>query len=402
VVYRKTVEKGYLYQFIPKIYEYLTKEKKIEYKGINLKTDYLINIIHELILKYYFHKDDTIDKEIKFNLSSLLLRKKYGHLYNYYINYLMSKEFLYMVSNYYAGTKTRTYRLNRIGLQNIMRVQVSDTILLKKNSKDYLKETFITFNKSPIPMDIRKKLADDLYDVDVDVDAALKYLVDLKANKEISHNKFWKNTISIENLGLQNIFFKFDEYGRMHTNYTVLKRHIRKNYLSIDGQDLEEVDITNSQPLFLAVLIKRELSPAKLVNPEISRYFELVKNGFIYEELINKCDIADRDEAKIMMYRVLFGINGNSAKYNKMFHSIFPTIYKFIKDFKNANNNYKTLSYALQNLESKFIFEGVVKHIMNTNPEIKLFTVHDSICFPLKYKDIVTNIFDYHQRNLLS
>ena len=188
----------------------------------------------------------------------------------------------------------------------------------------------------------------------------------------------------------------------MHTNYTILKREIRKNHLTIDGQSLSEVDLSNSQPLFLAVLMKQKLSPTKLVNHEITRYFELVSNGLIYEELMNKCDIKDRNEAKIMMYKVLFGTNGTSRKYNRMFNSVFPTVYSFILKYKKDNDNYKSLSHALQNLESNFIFDKVVNHIMKTNPEIKLFTVHDSLCFPLKYKEIVTNIFDFHKRNLLS
>ena len=59
---------NYLYQFLPREFEYLTKVKTIEYKEHNLKTDYLINIIHELVLKYYF------TNEIKHNLWSLILK----------------------------------------------------------------------------------------------------------------------------------------------------------------------------------------------------------------------------------------------------------------------------------------------------------------------------------------
>ena len=126
--------------------------------------------------------------------------------------------------------------------------------------------------------------------------------------------------------------------------------------------------------------------------------FELVNNGLIYEEFMNKCDIENRNEAKIMMYKVLFGINGSLRKYNKMFYSVFPTVYDFILKYKKDKKNYKSLSYSLQNLESEFIFNKVINHIIESNPEIKLFTVHDSLCFPLKYKETVTNIFDYYKR----
>jgi len=402
VVYKKTIDKGYLYQFLPENFQYLLKEKKVQYKDKNLKTDYLINIIHEMMLKYYFYRDDVLEKEIHFNLWSKLLRDKYGHLYNYYIDYLKSKDFIFLVSDYYGGKKARTYRLNRQFVTHIIRIKIYDKVLLKKHSIDYLKKSYLNYNNSPIPMDIRGKLVDDLFDVEIDEENSLKLLKELKDSKEITFVKYMKNKMSLENLTDRNIFFKFDEYGRMHTNFTILKREIRKNFLTIDGQPLTEVDLSNSQPLFLAVLIKQELTPSKLINPEITRYFNLVDNGLIYEELMNKCDIEDRDEAKIMMYKVLFGINGDSARYNKMFYKVFPTIYDFILNYKKDKKNYKSLSYKLQNLESNFIYEQVIKHIIESNPEIKIFTVHDSLCFPLKYKDTVTTIFNYYKRNLLS
>jgi len=91
----------YLLQFISKDFIYLTQQKTISYKGINLKCSYLIHIIHELIIKYYF--SNNVD--IKFNLSSTILRKKYGEFYNYYIGYLCDNGFMSLVSKYYVGKK---------------------------------------------------------------------------------------------------------------------------------------------------------------------------------------------------------------------------------------------------------------------------------------------------------
>jgi len=401
MIYNRNVAKGYLNHFIPEAFDYLTKKKKIEYNNQTLKTDYLLNIIHELIMRYFIYKNDTIDKEIKFPLSSVLLKKKYGQLYNYYIEYLREHQFLILASDYYAGQHSRIYKLNRDLLLYIKWVKVNDKILLKKNSKDFLKSTFLDYNKSPIPMEIRKKLVNDLYDIKIDADSALNYLKQLKKDNNISYDKYMKNTMMVENLKSDNLFFKFDEYGRMHTNFTVLKKHIRKNYLTIDGERLEEIDISNSQPLFLAVLMKQELSVNELIKPEFTRYINLVKNGLIYEELMNKCDVKDREEAKYMMFVVLFGKNGETRKYNKMFNSVFPDVFKFIRKYKSDKNSHKELSYILQNLESKFIFDKVVNHIMEVHPEIKFFTVHDSIVVPLKYKENAQKIFDYHKRNLL-
>jgi hypothetical protein len=98
----------YILQFISKDFQYLTQQSKIQYRGINLKCSYLINIIHELLIKYYFSNNT----EIKFNLSSIILRNKYGEYYNYYIDYLCKNGFMSLVSKYYVGKKTNSYKLD--------------------------------------------------------------------------------------------------------------------------------------------------------------------------------------------------------------------------------------------------------------------------------------------------
>lgn len=397
----RTVEKGYLNQFLPSSLNYLTENKKIEFNGKNLKTDYLINIIHELLLKYYTYRDDAFDTELTFPLSSILLKKKYGVFYNYYMDYLKSINFLILVKNYFNGKHSRVYKIDPKYTAHINWVSINDKIILKKNAKPYLKETFLNFNKSPIPLNIREKVVEDLYDVKLDFDESLKFITDLWDNKEIPYRKYEKNKMAIENINKENIFFKFDEYGRMHTNYTVLKKEIRNNYLTIDNDPIFEIDISNSQPLFLAALMKQKMPITQIFKPEISRYIDLVENKLIYQELIAKCGLLNRKEAKLMMYRVLFGINGNSKKYCQMFNRIFPTVYKFIVDYKKEYKNYRSLSHMLQNLESDFIFNKVINHIMDTDPDIKLFTVHDSIVVPYKYRKISTEIFNHHLGNIL-
>ena len=77
--------------------ESLKKEslyKKIEYKQHNLKVSYLVDITHNLLLKYYFKKDNI------FNLSSIVLKEKYGYIYNYYIDYLVESKILILVKKH--------------------------------------------------------------------------------------------------------------------------------------------------------------------------------------------------------------------------------------------------------------------------------------------------------------
>jgi hypothetical protein len=369
---------------------------------VKLKTAYLVNIIHEFLLKNYFQRDELLEKEMKFNVWSVLLREKYGTFYNYYIDYLVEHNFMIMVSDYFKNQKARTYKLNPRSIQEVKMRKIFDKVLVKKHGKEYLSKTFLYKNNSPIPLDIREKLVENLYNIDIDVDGSLKFINDLRSERKMDYNKYQKNLLSIENLGINNIFYKFDEYGRMHTNFTVLKKEIRKNFITFKGVPTYELDIKNSQPLFLIVLMIEKLPKSELIKPDVSNYINLVKNGLIYEYIVDNKIAKDRDSAKTMMYTVLFGQNGHKKKENTSFREHFPTVYEFIRNYKENARDYKILSHDLQHKESDFIYNKVIRHIMNSFPDVPLFTVHDSINVPIKYKDEIQNIFDYYVRNLIS
>jgi len=389
--------RGYIYQFLPKEFEYLTKTKKVDYKEYKLKSDFLINIMHELILKFYFSEN----QEVKYNLWSSILRRKYGKTYNIYIQYLVDNKFFDFVSNYYVGKKAKSYKLN-ITTLDIIRYKATDNILLKKHKKDYLIRTFTAQQESTIPIDLRKKLIDDLYHVEIDYDKAFKWLNMAKKRKEIDLHKYMKNLSSIDGIDTGHVFFKFDAFGRLHTNFTVLKKFIRQNCLTIDGELLSEIDIVNSQPFFFAVYLKNEIGIENF-NDEVRKYVDCVKNGLIYDELHEKFPdkLKSRNEAKMMMYKILFGNNFDNKKESKIFKSLYPTVYEYIKEFKYLSDSYKSLSHELQNLESNFIFNTVIQEIKTKFPHIRLFTVHDSIVFPSKYKNEIELIFNSLLRKLL-
>lgn len=386
-------EKDKMYQFIPTEFDYLTKSTKIPYKNINLKTDILINICNELIIKYLSTSDLT------FNMWSVLLKRKYTKNYNFYFDYLLEKKFIYLVSNYYVGKKSKTYKVNKDYLINISRCVITDKVLLKKYNADYLNQSFLYFNISPIDIEIREKLVNDLRYVTLDYDNAISYLNSCKNDME--KTKYMKNLNSIDGIKTEHIFFKFDRYGRMHTNFTILKKEIRQKYIKIDGEETKEIDISNSQPFFFAKLLKKEIG-IEHFNQETMRFYELVKNGLLYDEIESKIDfVNNRDDSKMLMYKVLFGSNNESNKENKEFRNLFPSIFEYIKEIKSLDKNYKEMSHTLQKLESRFIFDKVIRKIKSKYPHIKLFTVHDSITYPKKYHNEVSLIFNSYLKKEL-
>ena len=60
--------------------------------------------------------------------------------------------------------------------------------------------------------------------------------------------------IAVENLRRGELWFIVDDFGRIHTNVTNLPRTLRP-YLSVEGQRLANVDISESQPLFMGMVI---------------------------------------------------------------------------------------------------------------------------------------------------
>jgi hypothetical protein len=388
----KLNKKTFLLQYLPSNLEYLESVKHINYKTEKLKTAYLIDIIHNMVLKYYFKKEN------RFVINATILKDKYGYLYNYYINYLIENKIITLISNYKKGVSSRKYSLNNkiINSKIERRYRNTDKVLLKKYKKKVMDSIDFSDNDDYlISKDIREKLISDLFSVDIQFDRAIFFLDSLKSSDFDIYNR---NVYSVECVNDKHIFYHFDNYGRMHTNFTILRSFIRKNCLLIDGEETCEIDIKNSQPLFLSKLIK-DSNTKWVKEDEFELFKELTLNGNYYQYMMNALGIKKRNEAKEFTYKVLFGRNVNSSKADKAFRSVFPTIHNFIKLYKKESGDYKIMAYDLQKAESNLIFNRIIRRIIEIYPDIKMITVHDSIVFPKKYKDVVNSIFEQELKN---
>lgn len=379
----KIDDKKWSMQFLPEKLKSITSELNFTFKERKLKTAYLIDIVHNLILKYYFKKDNI------FNMSSVILKEKYGFLYNYYMDFLIDSGILILVTNYKKGKNTKIYKLSD-GIINgkITRYKNEDKVLLKKykNAVSLVDEADIA--KSAINPDVKRKLVNDLFGVKIEFERAIFYLDSTLQDPDIYN----RNKFSVECINDKQIFYHFDNYGRMHTNFTILKSFIRKNCLKIDGDETYELDIKNSQPLFLNKII--ESDGIEIVDSqEWELYKYLTLNGLFYQFIIDNSTIKDKKSVKEIIYKVFFGKNYKN-KSDSLFESLFPTIYKFIKFYKKKKGDYRILSHQLQNLESELIFNKIVKELMYIYPEVKIVTIHDSLIFSVRYRDFVEKIFN--------
>jgi len=374
--------KKYSIQFLPESMVPVSEHKTLTFNGKRIKVSYLIDIVHNLILKYYFKGDN------QFNISSVILKEKYGHLYNYYVSYLIDSKILKLVRNHQKGKNARVYKIDEKVIHGkILRYKNSDSVLLKKYKIAVSAIEESNIESSKIDFDVKKKLVNDLFYVDVDFSKSIFYLDQTNQDTDIYN----RNKYSVECISDRHIFYHFDSYGRMHTNFTILKSFIRKNCLMIDGEETVEIDIKNSQPLFLCKLIASE-GPG-IVDPQEFQLFKiLTMNGNFYQYLIDNSEIKEKSEIKKMVYKVFFGKNFRS-KADDIFKKVFPTIYNFIRTYKKEHGNYKVLAYDLQNLESNLIFNRIIRELMNIYPQIRIITVHDSLICQKKYRNIVEEIF---------
>ena len=385
-VSKRIDDKSFSLQFLPECLYGISTIKTLEFNNVKLKTNYLIDIVHNLILKYYFKKEN------RFALNATILKDKYGYLYNYYINYLVSNGILILKTNYQNGVTSRIYALDEsIFTDKIKRYKNLDKVLLKKYKNKFVDMIHIndTSKSSLIEPIIKEKLVSDLFSVKIEYDRAIFFLDSLKHQDIDIYNR---NIYSVDCINDKHIFYHFDDYGRMHTNYTILKSFIRKNCLLIDGEETCEIDIPNSQPLFLTKIIDMD---SNLVDQkELLLFKELTTSGTYYQYVMNQLGESNKKKVKEMTYKVLFGRNIASSKVDKNFKKLFPTIHQFIKNYKKEHGDYRVLAYDLQKAESDLVFNTVIKKVMQFYPEIKLITIHDSIVIPRKYKEEVNQIFE--------
>lgn len=360
-------------RFLPKKLSYLTNSKKVSYREEG-KVRYLsswkvIEVIHLFLFQYFTrHKN-------KLELNSQVLKGLFGNEYIYVLRYLIDIKFIKKGSKYIPREKSQSYVLRR-------NIRESEMIEAKVSKPKTAGKRINLPSNTTIPSEIREMLIDDMSLMSIDYESAKKYL----SENTKSERSYMKNLYCIEAIKSGELYYKFDKYGRMHTNFSILKKEIRQNYLYLGGEEIAEIDLPNSQPLFLYKKIGDDGFY------KWDRYDEDVLSGCFYENIQHQLN-CDRRQAKQSVYHVLFGPTKNDLNHT-VFKSLYPNVYQWICDYKKATGKYKILSHELQRIESQFIYNTVIQRIKEERPHIPLITVHDSILFPVSDKEYISDIFN--------
>jgi len=277
--------------------------------------------------------------------------------------------------------------------------------------------------------------------LDLDYEGALAVCGRMRSRKRRIHET------SLKLLNAKEISFKPCKYGRVHTNVTRLKSCFRK-FLSYKSERLVSMDIKNSQPLFLGLVLLnyyknggslesfrtfsikqdvRDIDESLLASlegvkeeeegsgeqhttnmlstfgtaPAINgipedflHYLDLCQNGQFYEYLMKELSIPDnereRKRFKKKTFRVFYGKTNHDLPLAGVIAKLFPSVYKAINELKKKD--YKALAHMLQRQESVFVIETVVGRCIDEIPQAFLTTIHDSVVTTPEYAKKVHEI----------
>jgi hypothetical protein len=190
--------------------------------------------------------------------------------------------------------------------------------------------------------------------------------------------------------------FVVDDFaGRIHTNLTQLKRELR-TYLRVEGQPRVEIDIKNSQPLFIGLAAR----DGGVVMDE--RYLELCQDD-LYQYLADKGGWERRMVKKQLTQTALFAPNNHPSQRSpvkKLFDTEFPAIADYIRRQKNGTATAKNpkpwnrLAKVAQTMEAKFVIGSVCDRIRKESVDCWVSTIHDSILTLPESVDLVLGIME--------
>ena len=213
-------------------------------------------------------------------------------------------------------------------------------------------------------------------------------------------------------------FFHPDPYGRIHTNLTNLKRELRP-FLRADGVVvLQNLDIANSQPLFVGLLAKATRQPeeggegeerkeegsrrrglyvgqtdiAEVTIPrDVLQYLELCEIGGLYQFVHDRLDNQRSfTETKKRVLATLYDLDSHRNAIYRILGGHFPSLMEFIRQAKR--DNHKHFARLAQRTESDFMFGQVVPRLMREQPDMFVGTIHDSVLAPALEAEYVRGV----------
>ena len=343
------------------------------------------------------------------------------------------------IERYLPGVRSRGYRL----ASNSQVIPVTPSPRLARKFRNAEARTLKDFSK------VQRYLYDWLHRVKFDFNRAEAIV---KEQTITLDREQWLGPGRLIHAGVMP--FTVCPYGRVHTPITRLKKQLR-SCLSINGNRLVSIDISNSQPLILCLLfwvgglvggeveplfnpdtpsgipyvsnidgsavkegtcMQRSSGVSCTFPPDVSKYIQLCESGKLYEFLMTLSSIEPAEKAKFkqrIFRHVFYGArgerrrawkgrkpkrrpNGRTRRVARMDRvaRLFQQEFPTIFAFiqKAKGKNYRRFARRMQRAESRLMIGGVCKRLMTDHPDIPVFTIHDSILTTAEHVETVERL----------
>ena len=272
----------------------------------------------------------------------------------------------------------------------------------------------------------------------------------LKKQDAFVLRRYYKIKNQIESWGSNKHISIDDAGGRLYSPITGLPSLFR-NFLTFNGEELVGFDIKNSQPLHFLIMLKKEFwksyTPGltlKRLDSRLWRYLQgevdyadvimfqespetqyskgftnytfknLVLYGKLYEficfKFFNKhltkggidrfnTRAKTKQEFMHMMYHNPKEFYSKAKAVFADFEKLFPTEAAVMNLMKKRK--YNDFPIILQKLEAQMLLHKVAKRVYDKNPDIPLFTIHDSLLTTKTYANTLKSILEDEYKKLL-
>jgi hypothetical protein len=199
---------------------------------------------------------------------------------------------------------------------------------------------------------------------------------------------------------------RFDpcEQGRLHTNVSNLQRQFRR-YLRLDGRELMSVDISTSQPLLLALLLRnrREIEGkgegieggkrdtvlySHSCPSSITSFLHDCRTGIVYDRIVELTDY-NRDDVKQKFLAVIYGrVEHMDTLVGQAVRQLYPAVYNAVQSI-NLSMGHGALPRLMQRMESDVMIQRVAGRLLRKRPGMPILTCHDAIIVPPEFVPVV-------------
>ena len=197
-------------------------------------------------------------------------------------------------------------------------------------------------------------------------------------------------------------WFHCDDYGRCHTPVTNLPKELRC-CLSVDGQPLVNLDLANSQPLMAGIVAaeyygsKRKAArllarrfggknpycgrtpqTAATQKPDLANYLKVCEEGRLYESLMLPGE--ERERFKREFFGMMYG---KKRRRGSRLEVAYPAVAEMLARLKRRD--YRHAAHLMQNVEATLFIHCVCGRLMQEEPTMPVYTIHDSVLTTPEY-----------------